>query len=348
MNWAITSLIDKKDNSQKLIIGNVFSVRYDSSDIYRFGFEEGCGFDLINIQIVPGNAVIVENSTLRISVTTYFTVNYPLGSNTYSYTYTLIPGEPFLRIQLTGLAINYSTVFTSFRFPSQITRYIHGTPSHWDYKTPYPYGLQPDFQVTMEAVHDFIIPESNGIPLSAIYPSATPAWGVLGDTLYGAVLRNSPSDCGYKGAAGSDPSVHTIHYAIRVPGNLSHAQSGQPLREARLYQSPLRAVYMDQIINPSAGFSFFSVTNTEAVLVNTVKRGSKNEGKLILRIYNPSNGEVMMNFQFNSLFQFKQVNITTALEEDEELGRRGKLVVLHDEQSYSFLSKNALGTLSIQ
>jgi len=197
----------------------------------------------------------------------------------------------------------------------------------------------------MEAVHDYIIPESNGVPLGAVYHSATPAWGVLDNTLYGAVLRNSPSGCGSKGASGSDGNVYNIHYAFRVTSGLFPPQTGQPLQEARLYQTPLRAVYIDQLINPTAQLSLLAITNPSSALITTVKQGSKDNSKLYLRIYNPTNIPTLIQLQVN--FPATDVNLVTALEKEDINLKRDAKFYFSTKQSFGFMATNALSTISL-
>ena len=149
-------------------------------------------------------------------------------------------------MQLEGVAEENTSVLTNFKFPSKIENYWHGTPYHWDTKQPGSFGYEPyvhlflffnyfshvndrDFQVIIEATHNFIIPysSSSGTALGGIYHSSVPAWGVLGDTLIGVTLRNTPEvSCANKGAAGSDYGVHIIEYALRVPSGLSAPITG--------------------------------------------------------------------------------------------------------------------------
>jgi len=298
----------------------------------------------MDISITPAEYFVVDNTSLRISIATNLIVFFPTGDTfNYTYTYTLVYGEPYLRIQLNGTAPSYSTIFTSFQYPQQITGYEHGTPTHWDFKTPYPFGLQNDFMVTMEAVHDFIIPEYNGIPLGAIYHTATPAWGVLDDTLYGAVLRNSPGSCGSKGASGSDSSQHNIHYAVRVSSGLQAPDSGQPHQEARLYQTPPRAVYIDQLTNTSASFSLLSMVSPTSSLVTAVKMGSKDPSQLFIRVYNPSNIPVIVEFDMDENYPIIDVIPVSALE--TEIPFQGGKVFKRVGQYVNYVSLNALSTV---
>ena len=301
-SWAIASLVDKQTSKSILKSGNVLSWRYDGGNIYRYGFEEGCGFSLYNAKAIPSAAEIVENGPIRMTVRTKLTVSATdparVWSQNFTIEYTLVKDEPFLRINVTGAAFQHpSVMLASFKFNNDIVNYTHGTPYHWDWKQPFAFGLQKDFQLTMEATHDFVgVMDASGSYQGAVYHPASPSWGVLGDTLHGILLRNSPGGtpgCGGYGADGSDTDVHSVQYAIRVPSAFDPTMAKQ---EATAYQTPLQA---QVVASPSpslptqSSFSLASIiSNNSPAFITAIKRGSLSPSTTIVRIYNPTNSPV--------------------------------------------------------
>jgi len=219
-----------------------------------------------------------------------------------------------------------------------------------DYKQPYPFGTKDDFKVTFDAVHDFIIPEADdGTTLAAVYHAASPAWGVQQDTLYGAILRNTPEvSCADKGAAGSDSRIYDIHYAIRVPSGLATPTSGQPLREARAYHTPLRAVFLDQIKSTPVPteYSLGHVVAPSSVVISSVKKGTVEKDNTFLRIYSPENRPVDVQLNVDTkIVQGSVIRRATALEEE---GENVVSDVDNGWRSFEILGESALSTISLK
>jgi len=322
VNWAVSSIYDKATSANMVQSVNQLQFRYDNGNIYRYGYEEGCGFSDIQPVIMPGDASIIENGPVRITVQAMITVQTDSWTNTYVFTYSLVSTESFLRISVTGAAPEFSSVLTQVIFSDDIDTYEHGTPYHWDWKEPFPYGLQDDFKVTIEAVHDFLIPKnSEGTILGAIYHNNTPAWGVVdnGSIVYGVLLRNSPSNCGGKGAEGHDKGTHTVSYAVRVPSGFSGSATGQPIKEARGYHTPLVGRY---IPNPSfsklpAKFSLGVLAFPQTGMLTVSKPGEYDEDSTFLRVYVPDNTQQVVQIILPSVFSPSTYtpSLTTALEE---------------------------------
>jgi len=316
-NWAITFLLDKRSNKQVLKNGNVINFRNDNGNIYRFGYEEGCGFNDWAPTIQAQTGVVVEKGPLRTVVSAGLTVSTKDWTRVYQLTYALHASEPFMRISLTGSAANFTTVFTNFNFAENIANYDHGTTYHWDNKEPFPYGLQNDFKVTIEAAHDFFIPKANGNALAAIYHNSTPSWGVLQNSVVGALLRNSPSNCAGKGAAGHDAGSYTVHYAIRVPTALAGAETGQPLREALSFNTRVEAMTVDHpdFATVPSSFSLASVTPASAILT-VAKPGEYKADSTVFRVYQASNKPTPVVVSLSSKYKSTdKVQAVTSLEE---------------------------------
>lgn len=305
--WSIVSLVDKKaPGGPKNILrgGNVLQWRYDGGNIYRYGYEEGCGFDKYNEVIKTYPPQVIEEGPIRTVVRVSFTMSAssprPFPTTNYTIEYSLVKSEPFIRINITGAATGVSSIITSFQFRSQITNYTHGTPYHWDWKRPFPYGHQSDFLVTMESVHDFIgVMDSTGNYLGAIYPMSSPSWGVINDTLHGVILRNSPGDnyeCHNYGADGSDKDVHSVAFALRVPTGFDLFTARQ---EARAYNTPLITRTLAAVVpfrrnaaqigDEPTEFSLATVKSPQHAFITTFKAGSVNPSATIMRVYTPSN-----------------------------------------------------------
>jgi len=346
-NWQIVSLVDRGTGNNILVKGNALQFRNDNGNIYRFGYEEGCGFNDYKPTVTALPGKVVENGPVRVRVEAGIQVRTSAWTNSYNISYTLVAGEPFLRVQVSGAASDYTAVITEFEFNKDIATYEHGTPYHWDYKSPFPYGKQDDFKVTLEATHDFIIPKaSDGTVLGAIYQNSTPAWGVSENqrSVYGVLLRNSPSNCAGKGAEGHDASPHDVSFAIRVPTGLTGAATGKALKEARAFHTPLQAVY---IANPSfnrlpSTFSLGTVTSPSTGIITVAKLGQYDGNSVFFRVYQPENVAAQVEIGLPSLFNNFNPQLATALEEplQDPISFSGSQV--------SYKASNALTTFALK
>eukprot|EP01125_Pyxidicula_operculata_P009095 TRINITY_DN3008_c1_g1_i3.p1 TRINITY_DN3008_c1_g1~~TRINITY_DN3008_c1_g1_i3.p1 ORF type:complete len:632 (-),score=150.91 TRINITY_DN3008_c1_g1_i3:22-1917(-) len=331
--WVF-NLVDKTTGKTNIVNGNTLKFLYDRGNIYRFGYEEKCEFYPLNntLSITASDGMILENGPLRTTFQATLTAvsTSPLRfTENYTVQYSLQADESFVRVKVIGRAPNYFTIATSLQFQENITKYEHGTPYHWDYKSPFPYGNVQNFKITFEAVHNFFLPlNSQNNLLGAVYHNgSSPAWGVIGDTLYGVILRNTPEDrCANKGAFGSDSDYHNINFAVRSPSGLSSSVTGQPLRESLFYHSPPTA-YFSSTLNPSSrlpqSFSLASVVNNlpfNNTFITTVKQGSISRDKLFVRLYNSGNKKLQVNLIMDKRFTPTSTpNPSTSLEEVDTL-----------------------------
>jgi len=314
--------LDKKLGKNIVQFANQLQFRNDKGDIYRFGHEEGCGFDDYNPQITPQDGVSLENGPLRVTVQASIDVKTVSWLKTYTIQYSLAANEPFIRVSVIGSAADFTTVLSATKFNDIIDTYEHGTPYHWDYKSPFPYGKQNDFKVTFEAAHDFVlVKNSAGSVLGAIYLNSTPAWGVSEDntTLYGVILRNSPNGCGSKGATGHDADTHTVTFAIRTPSQLLTAVSGQPLQEARAFHTPLIVKYVPNFSATTLPqtFSLASIVSPKSGIITVAKLGEYDGNSVFFRVYIPDNAPTPITISLSSIFSASKYDalITTSLEE---------------------------------
>jgi len=276
--------------------GNEIVFYNDGGDIYRFGYEEDyCTFKATNVswaihKITVDTITVLEKS---VTVTKSATLQNGLRSS-YTVTYRLRQGERFLRISTTGSAPNSYTVMVKFPLNApNIDNIMAGTPYHWNSLTPLKYGSYPDFNSTMWATHDFVMPRSNGKALAAIYHASTPAWTSMGNNLYGVILRNTYGDgCNGYGANGNDTGVHTQEYALRIPSGLGLPVTGQPLREARNYNTPMEAVSVSARSGGKLPVNFSLASTTGNAFITAAKWNYDNPNALIVRVYQPANTRI--------------------------------------------------------
>lgn len=318
-NWGISALVDKRTGLPVLEHGNVLSFRNDNGNIYRYGYEENCGFSDYNPTITPLSGSIIENGPVRVTAQASIRVQTSTWTNEYTLTYSVVASEPFVRIAVTGAASDYTAVVTNFRFRDQVDFYQHGTPYHWDTKTPFPYGYQSDFNLTIEAVHDYFVPYNRGgEALGAIFHNASLAWGASGVDVVGVILRNSPSDCAGKGAAGHDALTYTITYAVRIPSHLSHPSSGQVLKEARSYNNPAVGYYIGnaQFKTMPPSFSLATLQSPESGIITVAKPGEYEDSSTVFRVYQPTNSAQQVRVTLADTFsETSTAQVVDALEE---------------------------------
>ena len=300
-NWGISSI---QDRSGSLLgngaVGNDLVFYEDYGNLYQFGNEILCfPFQVTTVNVTtsgPGlGATILEQGPVRVRLQTVVSVSLSSGSHrfsnqTYTREYCLAAGEPFLRMTTTGAAPSYFSVMTAFPLAQPVTEIVHGTPCHWTSQQPYPLWNPPVFRPT----HNFVLPYANGRMLAAVYHGDVPAWSFDGNgNLLGCLLRNTPNTG--RGAYGSDSKQHTLHYVLRSPNALGNAATGQPLREAMNYTTPVLAGIVPanpMRVLPTIGF-LASVSEPGVILA--AKPGDVTPGTLILRLYQPTNSPLTLN-----------------------------------------------------
>jgi alpha-mannosidase len=332
-NWGLAGMNDTQDGGFNILssgaIGNDLVLYKDSGDIYQFGNEyvDGGGgtFQPDNATFVssgPGlGAVVLEAGPLRVRLRTTVLVTASSGEARYcTREYLLVAGEPFLRMTTTAQAPLYYSAMVRFPLAAAVAAITHGTAYHWTSVQPLSgYWGPPTFQAT----HDFLIPQDvNDTPLAAAYHAAMPAWAYDNSgALIGCLTRNTPSGGGL-GAVGSDPAPHTRHYALRVPTGLGQPATGQPLKEALAFNSPLQAVeispgntyYQFPGMLPGNG-NLASVTNDGPGILTVAKPGSLTPTNLIFRLYQPTNQTTQtVQVTFGSNIKPASVSVVTAVE----------------------------------
>lgn len=338
-NWGIQSITDSDGNSLLEGIGNDLVFYEDAGDIYEFGNEyvvekyqqystfesQKVTFDTSGLGL---GATVLEQGPVRVRLQTAVTVQGLPSSETYTREYTLVAGEPFLRMKTTGAApkagnTGYS-VMTAFPLSQQVDTITHGTACHWTGVQPAAAYNPPIFQAT----HRFLLPQSGSTVLSALYHRDVPAWGFTGandpvlgaGVLLGCLLRNTPG--GPHGAQGTDTDTHTLHYAFRTFNGLGDPTTAQPLSEALNYALPPVAALINPValnlfsaapVLPESGF-LASVESPGVLLA--AKPGDVAPETLVLRLYQPTNSTTGQTLSVTlGAGQPSQVTAVTALED---------------------------------
>lgn len=272
--------------------GNEIVFYNDGGDIYRFGYEEdNCTFNAAQASWTIQKITVDSSTVLEKSVTITKNVTLQDGSKaSFTIIYSLRQGEQFLRISTTGAAPDSYTVMVKFPLTGTVDNILAGTPYHWNSLTPMKYGTYKDFNATMWATHDFVIPQNNGKALAAIYHASTPAWTSVANNLYGVILRNTyGGTCNGYGANGNDRGTHTQEYALRIPSGLGQPVTGQPLREARAYNTPMEAIAITAGSGGKLPSNFSLASTSGNAWITAAKWNYSNPGALILRVYQPNN-----------------------------------------------------------
>ncbi len=308
-SWNLTAFEDLIGSTSVIAEpANAISIYSDTGDNYEFGCEGG---DASNFQpvgsTVAGGASVVENGPLRCTVTTEAAFTAGSGAAyTYRRTYTLVGGEPFLRMSLTGAAPNVndvspgSAVVVAFPLASTITGIAQGTAAHWTAQPQVFYWQgAPAFQPT----RDYVIAGGANGPQAALYHGSVPAWGLnaYGGTnvLAGCLLRNTyptyNDDLNSEAAiswGGTDPEPHTLEYALRIPSGIAAPSAGQALYEARSYATPAYVMPVSGASGtlPATGsLASAQAANGGFALVAALKAGTFEPAATFVRVYDPSN-----------------------------------------------------------
>lgn len=328
---SLSSFADLADGGAEVFAGNANVLTFLSDpggNVYQFGYEmqERLGFAQVDAQCLGLD--IVETGPIRVRAQADVSVKATDGafSETYTVVYSLVLGEPFVRVSVTGAAPPNTSVLAAFPFSAAVETLLHGTPYHWDTKQVVPFAsVAGGFHPTFESVHDFVVPQLSGAPLAAFYPMSCRAWAGDGQTLYACILRNSLTVTYINPTEQSDPAAHTIEYAVRVPSHLPTPVGGDLLREARGYATPLVAASVPT--QSGALPARHSLAEAEApggdptpAIFTAAKQGSFDESALVLRLYQPTNQVLTVDLDLSTLVGVQpgwiwQATPATALEQ---------------------------------
>ncbi len=244
---------------------------------------------------------MLETGPVRLRVRCEATATVQSAPYTYVREYSLVAGEPFLRIATSGVVPGSASMFTMVPFAGT-DGVQFGTMAHWDDLLPKPPVSStwppPYFFVS----HDFVVATTNKNPTAAVYHECVPCWSFSNGTLMGCLSRNpDPSNTNY-GAAGTDFDRFTQIYALRVGTGLQPAASGKPLMEARTFNAPTQTRVPRQIVawtwmgypdgtpQLQSQYSLASITQGTAYITAAKVRSGAPPEDLILRIYTPTPG----------------------------------------------------------
>lgn len=380
--WSITSLKDTGGPTPVELIGNGsgngMQFYIDYGDIYRFGNETGAPFKIDpNGKLTAGAGEMVETGPLRLRLRTNVQFNSKDSSGTpvsgnYVIEYTLVAGEPFLRMSITGAAPltagglptgndpyngNPYSVMVQFPFadpktakPVAIDAMPYGTTYHWQSELPVAYWHGPTFMAT----HDFLLPAANSSYLGAMFHASIPAWAIDDEgALIGCVFRNTPSGGNNLGAIGSDTGAHTHHYAIRMPSGVQDASTGAQLYESLQFQTPLLGEYINVPVDfypPElsypATFSLASVTAGNAI-ITAAKSAEADPSQMVLRMYQPTNAPANITVSLGANSRAPRQSLTAVEVTALETAISGAQSIPVTNNKFTFNAKYALTTLLI-
>ncbi len=353
-NWSVSAIVDKLNTGSNILGGpsNGLSFYNDGGNIYRFGFEtDPCTFSRVTTSVVGGPIKVTEEGPLRATVTASSTYSSSAfgQDETYQLEYSLVAGEPYLRVRIMGAAPTGTSVMTTVRVNGNIGQLDHGTPTHWDTKQAWSFGSTHDFNAVVEATHDFVIARAAETALVAVFHASVPAWAANGPDLTAVILRNTPGNgCENKGAAGSDPDPHTIDYAIALPSYLDKPKTGSPLIQARNYNTPMTGIAIapaaPQPALPAA-YTLANVDTPDYVMVLAAKLDTATGNDLIVRVYHPSNET--MNVTLSTSVDALGTTGATALERPLSAQREAELNIKPSGTDVSYTATRALTTLRI-
>lgn len=348
--WGLGSVVDIASGAELIAAGaagNVFVIYDDRGGLYRFGNEmSGCTLTpRVSDAPQAAAAEVLEAGPLRVRVRAPVLI----AGQPFETIYTLVAGEPFLRMRASGAAPPASTVMVHFPLAGALDALVHGTPYHWDRKAleRAPWG------VSFEATHDFVVAELAGAPRAAVYHAGVPAWAARHDgLLMGALWRNTRVEqCDFYGALGTDPDAHPVDYALRVPSDLAGPETGQPLREALSFGSPLlaRLAGGDGPLPPRRSLASAA---PPAALLTVAKSATAAPSALVLRVYQPTNAPLPVELTTAVRSRFPpgaplQVRGANALEEGLDPARAAELQLRGGVDHIHLLARHALTTLSI-
>ncbi|AFE10743.1 alpha-mannosidase [Corallococcus coralloides DSM 2259] len=234
-------------------VGNQLRFYKDTGNIYQFGNEPygstnppsyGTFSEDTSARFVGGDARWLEQGPYRYRLQAEVTEQ--VSGHRFTLEYSLVVGERFLRMKLTGASPSGRSVVVAFpmvdpngNVPANLS---YGTPHYQHDVLPVPNWPGPTFVAT----HDYVFPclQQGSQPVGGIYHQGIPAW-TLDDAgvLLGVVLRNTPG--GGRGASGSDSGWHEQEYVVAPPLSVNGTpRLGTPLKDALSVTTPLEARFI--------------------------------------------------------------------------------------------------------
>lgn len=132
---TLSSFQDLAAGGTEVFAGNANALSFlpdPNGDVYRFGYEMGTSLHLATVDARCLDLSIVENGPLRVRVEARVrvTATTPSIDETYDVVYSLVLGEAFLRVSVTGAAPAKTSVLATFPFASDVERLLHGTQGY--------------------------------------------------------------------------------------------------------------------------------------------------------------------------------------------------------------------------
>jgi alpha-mannosidase len=193
-----------------------------------------------------------------------------------------------------------------------------------------------------------------GAARAAIFHAGVPAWAAQHDGLVvGALWRNAMQErCDIYGAQGSDPHEVTVSYALRISTGIREPSSGQQLREALAFETPLLAVAGRPSGNLPRSFSLAAASPPQAI-ITAAKAGTADPTVLVLRIYQPTNAALRMRVRTGARLRFPRdsslsLEAMTALETVLPRKRAEGLDLHGRVGRFDFVARRALTTIGIR
>lgn len=357
-NWCISELIDKASGGS-VLSGNMQLVVFsDGGSIYTFGNEHMSGqfYPDTNVTWQPGTAQIVERGPLRVSVVASVTMTLEQATVEYTLKYTLVAGESFVRVAVTGRALDGTSVMISLPILGGVGSITRGTGYHWDSQTLIPYSPGYVFYPT----HDYVrATKTDGSPTSAVvYHAGIPAWGYAidnsgvaqeGTPLYGVLFRNTSLSAW--GAGGWDNGTHTQVFAIRPSNGAGIPEDGTMLKESRRFSTPLIGRLVSPFTTGSIKTPNYSLAEidgeSQPVFLTAAKQGSFDSSAAFLRVYNPTNESQKVTVKVAQGLNASQSTGATALEAPLPPETEAALGMQASASGISFSATHAVTTLKI-
>ncbi|MGE6757352.1 hypothetical protein ACQKGO_04995 [Corallococcus interemptor] len=254
--WGISQFSYGEDGASLFAsqcVGNELRFYTDSGNIYQFGNEPygstnppayGTFSHDTSATFEGGEARWLEQGPYRYRLLAEVTEKN--SGHRFTLEYSLVVGERFLRMKLTGAAPSGKSVAVAFPMVdpngTAPTTLSYGTPHYQQDVLPVPNWPGPTFVAT----HDYVIPclQQGSQPVGGIYHQGIPAWTLDGTgVLLGVVLRNTPA--GGRGASGSDNGWHEQEYVVAPPVSVHGTPVlGTPLKDALSVTTPLEARFI--------------------------------------------------------------------------------------------------------
>jgi alpha-mannosidase len=379
-NWGLVSLVDVglgQDLIERGRVANDLLFYADGGDEYSFGMESSSP-EWVPTSVADSlsnfTAEVLEAGPLRVTVRT--TATYDDGTTTIEYVrdYVLHANEPMLRMRTSGAAPMLqaganqgSSVLVAFPLAWPIASVQHGTPCHWTAVQPGIYWNDQTFLST----HQFVIAQDSGSnALAAIYHAGVHAWGLSyqwnggsfdpnNGVLYGCLWRNGDGHYYASWVAdtppggwqlGTDPEVHVLEYALRIPSSLGAPATGAPLRESLAFSSPLLARPLAPWTGELSDSASLASTSSPEAIVTVAKPGSVSPGDVVFRVYQPSNASLEVSLTLDDrVLAGGQATARgqTALERDLDPAAAGRLNVQLNGSTVTFTAPTALTTIAV-